>query len=450
MGFDLVVKGRLVLADQVAQGCLGITAGRIERVSSNDLTGKRVLETGRRIVLPGVVDFHAHFSDPGRTHWEDWAHGSRAAAAGGVTTVVDMPLNAIPATVNRRAFDLKRQSGSQSSIIDFALWGGLVDDNLADLEDLLTTGVIGIKAFMVDTKDDTFRFVDDILLRRGMEIIARTGDMLAVHAEDNAGTWARTDALLALARTDLKAWTEARTPENELTAIVRALSLAKETGCRLHVVHVSVPEGIEALKAARTAGQDVTWETCAHYLTLTDEDFFRLGVEAKCAPPLRDRARQDALWDLVLAGQVDAVTSDHSPCPTEDKDAGRENVWKAWGGITGIQCLLPALMTEGLARGLSWPDLVRLLCGGPARLARLDDRKGALSEGLDADLTVVDPARTWTLRAEDLKSRNRHSAYVGRTFQGSVEAVYLRGRSLFEEDRLGGGQFLAPHPRRTV
>ena len=452
MAFDLVVKGKLVLADQVADGCVGVEGGRVARVSSGDLAGRTVVDAGGKIVLPGVVDLHAHFSEPGRTSWEGWAYGSRAAAAGGVTTVVDMPLNAVPATVNREAFELKRDAGLRSSLVDFALWGGLVDDNLADLPDLLAAGVMGIKAFMIDIKDDTFRYVDEAQLRRGMEIIAGSGLFLAVHAEDNEGTWNRTRALQAAGRTDRRAWTEARSPEGELTAILRALSLARETGCPLHLVHVSLPEGVEALDAARRSGQKVSWETCAHYLSLTDEDFYRLGPEAKCAPPLRDRARQAALWDQILAGQIEAVTSDHSPCPTEDKQAGDDNIWNAWGGITGIQSLLPVMMTEGFPRGLSWPALARLLCTGPAKLAGLADRKGALAEGHDADFVVVDPQRSWTLRKEDLKSRHPHSVYVGRRFQGGIDAVFLRGKRLFGEGKLdetSAGQFLSWTENKT-
>jgi allantoinase len=429
MAFDRVIRGRLVLPEGEFDGSVGIEDGRIARVSPHDLEGP-LTDARDRMVLPGVVDLHAHFSEPGRTHWEGWAHGSRAAAAGGVTTVVDMPLNAIPATVNREAFELKRSAGEASSIVDFALWGGLVDDNLDELADLMTTGVMGIKAFMVDTKDDTFRFVPEPLLRRGMEKIAVTPLFLAVHAEDNEGTWERTKALKAEGRVDLRAWNEARSVEGELAAITRALRLAAETRCRLHVVHVSIPEGVEALRAARAAGQNVTWETCVHYLTLTDEDFYRLGTEAKCAPPLRDSARREALWDLVLTGQFDCLTSDHSPCPTEDKT---DDVWTAWGGINGIQSFLPALITEGRSRGLSWPALAKLTAENPARLAGQAHRKGRIVEGMDADFAIVDSGRPWILRQEQLLSRHPHSPYVGRTMNGWVEETVVRGNTVVRD-----------------
>ena len=423
MPFDRVVRGRLILPDGEFEGSIGIEDGRIARISPHQLEGP-LTDAKDRIVLPGVVDLHAHFSEPGRTHWEGWAHGSRAASAGGVTTVVDMPLNAVPATVNRAAFDLKRAAGEAWSIVDFALWGGLVDDNVAELDDLVTTGVMGIKAFMVDTKDDTFRFVPEPVLRRGMERVAGSGLFVAVHAEDNEGTWERTRRLRAEGRIDLRAWNEARSVEGELTAIRNALTVAAETACPLHVVHVSIPEGIETLRAARAAGQPVTWETCVHYLTFTDEDFYRIGTEAKCAPPLRDPTRRNDLWDLVLSGHVDCLTSDHSPCPTEDKT---DDVWGAWGGITGIQSFLPALMTEGRERGLTWPLLARLTAENPARLAGQGHRKGRLAEGMDADLAIVDPDRVWRLKASRLLSRNPHSPYVGLRFRGDVDETVVRG-----------------------
>jgi len=418
------------------------------------LLGKKVVDARGKIVLPGVVDLHVHFSEPGRTHWEGWAHGSRAAAAGGVTTVVEMPLNAIPATVNRQAFDLKKAAAEAASLVDFALWGGLVDDNLSELSDLMTTGVMGVKAFMVDTRDDTFRYVDEGLLRRGMETIAGSGLFLAVHAEENSGTWARTRSRQGAGRIDRRAWHVARSPEGEIEAIRLAIALAAETSCPLHIVHVSLPEGIEVLQEARRRGQNVTWETCAHYLSLTDEDFFRMGPEAKCAPPLRDRQRLEGLWDLVKAGQFDCITSDHSPCPDDDKTRGTDDVWKGWGGITGIQSLLPTVVTEGVAnRGLPWTAVARLLSQGPAERAGQSHRKGSLTVGKDADVVVVDPLARWELRVEDLWSRNRHSAFVGKAFQGRVDMVLSRGRTVFAHGmpHLGaGGVFLPRDPKESL
>nr|MBF6596224.1 allantoinase AllB [Thermaceae bacterium] len=313
MSYDLVIQnGQIVTPEGIFGGSIAIEEGRIAELSERSLTGLETLDAGGQLILPGVVDLHVHFSEPGRAHWEGWAHGSRAAAAGGVTTVVEMPLNAIPATTNVTALEAKLAAAQHQSVVDYALWGGLVDNNLADLEALAQTGVIGFKAFMVDIKDESFRFVEGQVLREGMHRIARAGHFLAVHAEDNGQAWQRTLDMQEVGRLDRRAWGQARSPEVELEAIRTALGLAQQTNCPLHVVHVSIPEGVDALNTARRQGQKVTLETCAHYLTLSDDDLVQQGPECKCAPPLRDKVRQEALWDQVLAGEIDCITSDHS------------------------------------------------------------------------------------------------------------------------------------------
>jgi allantoinase len=437
--FDLVIAGGLVVRPQGSEiAHIGIQNGMIAAISQHPLEGRETLDAGGLVVMPGAVDLHVHFSEPGRGHWEGWDHGSRAAAAGGVTTVVEMPLNAVPATTTLEALNLKLEAAANQTWVDYALWGGLVDNNLAHLPELSGAGIIGFKAFMVDIRDETFRFVPDHILLEGMKEIAAQGHFLAVHAEDSALTWANTVALQQAGRTDRPAWNQARPPEVELKAICTALELAKTADCPLHLVHTSIPEGIAQISRARAAGQKVTVETCAHYLIFTDTDLERLGPVAKCAPPLRDTARLEGLWQQLLNGEIDCITSDHSPCPTEDKTQGDSDIWQAWGGITGVQTLVPSVLSQGLKRGLSLERASELLCSNPAKIAGIWPKKGEICIGADADLMLLELNHPWTLEREMLHSRHTHSPYIG--FEMSVwpVRVLLRGQTVAQNNQILG------------
>ncbi len=432
-GFDLYVRNaRVVTEKREFLGGVAVAGGRIARLVEGNppLDAREEIDADRLLLLPGLVDAHVHFSEPGRGHWEGFETGSRAAAAGGVTSFVEMPLNAQPPTINAAALRLK-QAAAAVSHVDYALWGGLVEDNLADLRDLQAGGVVGFKAFMVTATD--FPRTDARTMRAGMAQIAGFGSFLAVHAEDEEMTARLTAALRATGRTDRAAWGEARPIAAELKAIDEAIGLAEATGARLHVVHVSCAEGIDRISAAKARGVAVTAETCAHYLFFDETDLERLGPVAKCAPPLRAPVERERLWERVLAGAVDVITSDHSPCLKEEKTAGDADIFEAWCGISGVQSTLPALLTEGVRkRGLPLPDLVRMTSANPARLFGLYPRKGSLSAGADADLVLVDPDRPFTLEAADLEYRNRHSAYVGAQFLGSVQRTISRGLTVID------------------
>jgi allantoinase len=448
--FDLVIQNGLVVQpDGSSLANIGISNGVIRAISSNPLEGLEMIDATGLVVMPGAVDLHVHFSEPGRTHWEGWWHGSRAAAAGGVTTVVEMPLNAIPATTSVSALNLKLEAAKDQSFVDYALWGGLVDNNLEDLPALAASGVIGFKAFMVDIKDETFQFTEGEILEQGMLEIGKLGHFLAVHAEDSSMVWQQTEALQQAGRTDRAAWNEVRSPAAELEAIRTALRQAKTANCPLHVVHTSIPEGIDEITHARASGQAVTVETCAHYLVFTDADLEQLGPVAKCAPPLRDVARQAGLWQRVLAGQIDCITSDHSPCPTSDKTRGEDNIWLAWGGITGIQSLVSSVLSEGCKRGLSLEQAAVLLSTNPAKIAGVYPQKGAIQIGADADLILVNLNKPWTLEKEMLHSKHQHSPYVGLEMQAFIELVLLRGQVVAREASIEGapnGRWLS-HPK---
>lgn len=414
--------GVLVDGEKIAQVIEGVP----------EVSAAQIVDLGGKVLMPGVVDDHVHFNEPGRTHWEGYRTGSMGAAAGGATTIFEMPLNATPPTINREFLARKRQAVRDQAVVDYGNWGGLVDNNLEDLSGLDEDGVIGFKAFMSNSGVD-FARVDDDLLYAGLKFAGQVGNLIGTHAENEYVTRFLGQEMRAAGRTDRASWYESRPPESELEAIQRACYWAGFAGGNLHIVHITVADGMRAVAEAKERGVHVTSETCPHYLFFDHKDYERIGPAAKCAPPLRSREDVENLWDCVLGGLVDTVASDHSPCVWEDKAKGMDDIWKAWGGISGIQTMLPVLLTEGVhKRGLPLPSLVRMLSGNPARIFGVYPQKGSLQPGADADLVVVDLDKEWTLSADQLFYKNKHSAYVGYTFKGSVERTILRGVTIFQ------------------
>lgn len=397
-----------------------------------DVDAAQVLDLGGKVLIPGVVDDHVHFNEPGRTHWEGYRTGSMAAAAGGVTTIFEMPLNATPPTINRDLLAKKRQVVKDQAVVDYGNWGGLVDNNLEDLAGLAEDGVIGFKAFMSNSGVD-FERIDDDLLYAGLRFAGEVGSLVGVHAENEYITSFLGQEMRTAGRTDRASWSESRPPESELEAIQRACYWAEFARGNLHIVHITIADGIRAVAAAKERGVRVTSETCPHYLFFDHGDYERIGPSAKCAPPIRSRQAVEEMWDCVIGGQVDTIASDHSPCPWEDKFRGMDDIWKAWGGISGIQTLLPVLLTEGVhKRDLPLPDLVRMVSSNPARIFGVYPMKGALQPGSDADITVIDLDAEWRLSAQDLLYKNKHSAYVGYSFEGKVERTFVRGQAVYQ------------------
>ncbi|HEX8969399.1 MAG TPA: allantoinase AllB [Chloroflexota bacterium] len=393
-----------------------------------------VLDARGLHVLPGLVDAHVHFNEPGRTDWEGFLSGTTAAAAGGITTVCDMPLNCHPPTLDARSLALKHSAVAEHALVDYALWGGLVPESLEHAAELRRQGVIGVKAFLCDSGLPEYPHLDQFALLEAMQRCAALGLLLALHAEDPAETARLGSIARQQGRHSALDWAASRPPSSELTAVRAALEAARETGVRLHFVHVSTHAAARAIGEARSAGQDVSLETCPHYLWLDETDLARLGPVAKCAPPLRPRTEVEDLWRAVLDGVIDWIASDHSPCPPELKRTG--DIWSAWGGIGGVQTLLPALLSEGVhRRGLSLPRLVSLTAGQPARRLGLYPRKGVLDPGSDADLVLVDLERTWTLQAADLHTRWPLNPFTGSTFRGRVVATLLRGTVVWRDGR---------------
>ena len=432
---DLYLKNATVATEKgVFHGGVVVDGAKITQVveGAPEVDAFQTVDLGGKLLMPGVVDDHVHFNEPGRTHWEGYRTGSMAAAAGGATTVMEMPLNATPPTINRDQLAKKRQVVADQAVVDYANWGGLVDNNLEDLAGLHEDGVIGFKAFMSNSGVD-FERVDDDLLYAGLRFAGEAGNLIGVHAENEYVTSFLGQEMRAAGRIDRASWYEFRPPESELEAIQRACYWAGFAKGNLHIVHITIAEGMRAVAEAKQRGVKVTSETCPHYLVFDHADYDRLGPAAKCAPPIRSREDVEELWDCVLGGLVDTIASDHSPCVWDDKAKGMDNIWKAWGGVSGIQTMLPALLTEGVhKRGLPLPALVRMISANPARIFGLYPQKGALEPGSDADLVIVDLDAKWTLTVDDLFYKNPHSAFIGYKFQGKVEQTILRGIPVYQ------------------
>lgn len=436
---DQIIRGALVVTETGPEHLdVGIGGGQILALARpGRLGGAPVLDAAGLVLLPGLVDMHVHVNEPGRD-WEGFACASQAAAAGGVTTFVDMPLNATPPTIDAGQFRRKAAAAAGQCLVDYAFWGGLVEDNVAEMAGLHACGVTGFKAFMSESGVD-FARTDDGVLLAGLLEAARLGQLVAVHAESEAITAYLRRQLQAAGRSDWRAHLEHRPPHAELEAIRRALYLAGVAGARLHIVHCTLAAGVQEVLAARRRGQAVSVETCPHYLALTDADFLALGPVAKCAPPLRSRAEVEALWAAVLAGHVDVIASDHSPCPTAAKEAGRENIWQAWGGISGLQTMLPVLLDAGVhQRGMDLGLLARLVATNPARLTGLYPRKGAIRIGADADLVLVDLDGVTEVTAGWLRSRHPHSPWLGRQLRGAVVCTLVRGVLVYDRGAITG------------
>ena len=436
MNYDLLVRGgRLVNDDGVLNADVAIKDGRIVAVAAWDTLSpaKEEIDASGYLVFPGGVDPHVHFNEPGREIWEGWEHGSRAAAAGGLTTVFDMPLNSTPPLIKADAWPRKQEAASRLSYVDYGFWGGLVDDNIADLKALDDLGVVAYKAFLSESGVDFTRAHDGIVYE-GLNFARDNKAIIGVHAENDSIASHLGQRMMAEGRTDRRAWVDSRPAFGELEAIKRLIFLAEVTGGHAHVVHVSIADGIKEIYQAKHRGVPVTSETCAHYLWFDDEDFVRIGPAAKCAPPLRDRENREALWERLLAGEIDCVTSDHSPSSPDLKVKGDDNIWEAWGGISGVQVTLPVLFTEGVhKRGMPLTLLVKMWTANAARIFGIYGQKGLIAPGADADLVIFDPEKEWVFKEEDIYSRHKLNAYLGSKFKGAVVSTMLRGRIIHGE-----------------
>lgn len=438
--FDLIIRGGSVVTPEgVLVADIGIAEGKFAAIAPQLAESADCeLDAAGLHVFPGIIDAHVHFNEPGRTEWEGLAHGSLALAAGGGTCFFDMPLNSEPPVLDAAGLRAKREIAEQQACTDFALWGGLVPGNLDKLASLRAAGAIGLKAFMSNSGIASFPHTDAKSLYEGMKRAAKLGLLVAVHAEDDTLATRFTAAQLAKKKTDAKAWLASRPVEVELAAIRQATEFAGETGCALHIVHVSSPEGLALIEEARAQRVDVTAETCSHYLLLNDQDVAKLGAPAKCAPPIRDEKRRLALWDALRAGRIHTVGSDHSPSPPELKTS--DNFFEIWGGIAGVQHGFQLLMNACAATSdQDFPRLAAVLARNVARRFRIDTRKGRIAEGLDADFSFVELGRPHKITADELWTRHRISPYVGRTTRARVTHTYVRGRPIWSDGTVSPG-----------
>ncbi len=442
---DVVIRGGLVVSATGARITdVAVEDGRFCAVGPELPGAELEINAHGLAVLPGLIDVHLHFNEPGRTHWEGISTGSSALAAGGGTLFFDMPLNSTPCTLDGASFELKHQAMDRSSITDFALWGGLTPNNLESLDELAECGVIGFKAFMCDSGLPEFARADELTLQRGMLVAARWGLPVAVHAESEEMTKALTARIRSSGGKGVRDYLESRPVLAELEAIERAASIAKDTGARLHIVHVSSGRGVALAVQLRASGVDLTIETCPHYLFFTEQDLEEIGAAAKCSPPLRSAEEREALWDAVLGDGVDIIASDHSPAPPELKTDA--DFFKLWGGIAGVQSTLGVLLEGSHRRRLSLSRITQLTAAAPARRFHILN-KGAIEIGLDADCTLVELDTPYTVSADELMYRHKSSPYLGKQLRGIVRRTFLRGRTIYRDGLIQAsrmGQLVRP------
>jgi len=395
-----------------------------------------LVDAGEAVVMPGLVDAHVHVNEPGRTEWEGFATATRAAAAGGVTTLVDMPLNSIPPTTTREGFVAKLEAAKNQCRIDVAFWGGVVPGNTGELKPLLQAGVRGFKCFLIHSGVDEFPHVTETNLLEAMPELAALGAVLLVHAEvpepiENAAAELK-NASAQEYRTFLKS--RPRASENEAIALM--VHLCRETGARVHIVHHSSSDALPLLKSARDEGLPLTVETCPHYLTFAAEDIADGATHFKCCPPVRERENREKLWAALKEGVIDMVVSDHSPCTPNLKLQETGDFLEAWGGIAALQFSLPVIWTQAEKRGFGLRELTQWMSAAPAKLASLDKRKGRLAEGFDADIVIWHPEKEFEVVPEIIHFKNKITPYAGMNLRGVVEATYVRGVKVYEN-----GQF---------
>jgi allantoinase len=427
---DLIIRGRTVVsADAIGPASIHIRDEKIVAVREFDevVDNCEIVEAGDdTVVMPGLVDTHVHINSPGRTEWEGFPSATRAAAAGGVTTVIDMPLNSIPATTTLTALQTKLEDARDNCFVDVGFWGGVVPGNTAELAPMFAAGVVGFKCFLVPSGVDEFQHVTEADLREAMPELSRPGAMLIVHAE-LPGPMRTTD------KTDYEGFLGSRPHEAEDEAIALMIRLSREFGTRVHIVHLSSADALPLLRAAQDEGVKITAETCPHYLHLAAETIPAGATEFKCCPPIREHENRERLWQGLAAGTIEMIVSDHSPCPASMKLRETGDFMAAWGGIASLQLRLPVVWTEARRRGFSLREMANWLCANPARQVSLETRKGALAAGGDADVVIWNPDREFVVNAARLEHRHKITPYESETLTGVVEKTFLRGRKIYDE-----------------
>jgi allantoinase len=431
---DLVIRGRnVVLPGSIAARSIHVRDGVIDAVRDYDDVSRdaELIEADDdSVVMAGLVDTHVHINAPGRTSWEGFETATRAAAAGGVTTLVDMPLNSIPATTTLEALKVKRDEARGKCLVDVEFWGGVVPGNTREFAPMFEAGVVGFKCFLVPSGVDEFEHVTEADLRVAMPELARLDALLIVHAE-LPGPLA-CGAPAGGAESDYQTFLASRPRAAENEAIELMIRLSREFGTRVHIVHLSSSDAIALLREAQAQGVAITAETCPHYLHFAAEEIPAGATEFKCCPPIRERENREELWRGLADGTIDMIVSDHSPCPGSMKLRDTGDFLAAWGGIASLQLRLPVVWTEARRRGFSLPQVAKWLCENPAKQVRLESRKGSIAPGCDADLVIWSPEREFLVDGESLHHRHKLTPYDGESLRGVVQRTFLRGRNIYD------------------
>lgn len=439
---ELIVRGqRVVTPDGERPAAIHIRSGVIAAISPFDdiPSGLPIHEAGPAVVMPGLVDTHVHINEPGRTAWEGFSSATQAAAAGGVTTLIEMPLNSIPATTTLPAYREKIAATTGKLWVDVGFWGGVVPANVAEIRALWEAGVFGFKCFLVASGVEEFPHVEESDLRAALPELAVLGAPLLAHAELPGPI---DDAVKECSKVEsprrYATWLSSRPRAAENQAISLLVSLAREFNASIHVVHLSSSDAIAQLQQAISEGVHVSVESCPHYLTFNAEEIPDGATEFKCAPPIRENENREKLWAALREGTIDLIASDHSPCPPAMKRREEGDFPRAWGGIASLQLGLSAVWTQARPRGYAFTDIAKWMCSGPARLAGLGKRKGAIVPGSDADLVIWSPDVKFRVDPAQLLHRHKLTPYAGRELAGVIEATFLRGRKIFDKGAFPG------------
>jgi allantoinase len=440
MSFTAFLSRRVVTPHGIKPAAVLVENGRILDVVPQDQLPAQfsVKDFGEGAILPGLVDSHVHINEPGRTEWEGFRTATRAAAAGGCTLLVDMPLNCLPATTTVAALEAKRRAASGQCCVDWMAWGGVVSDNQEHIEGLAAAGVAGFKCFLIHPGIDGFTMVNEWELRAALPHVARTGLPLLVHAELPGPVDAATCRLTEADWSKYATYLQSRPDEAEISAIQLMLSLCREYRFRLHIVHLATSQALDMLRTAKSEGLPVSVETCPHYLHFSSEKILDGQTLFKCAPPIRTLENREKLWQGLREGVIDLLATDHSPCPPEMKRIDERSFRTAWGGIASLSLALPVMWTEAHGRGFTLADIARWMAEGPAQLAGCASHKGRLAKGFDADFVVFEPEVEILATEEHLPYRHRISPYLGERLRGVVKATYLRGNCVFADGKFPG------------
>ena len=435
---DLIIRSRRVVTPEtISPASVHIRNGIIAALSEWDEFPAQtpLVDAGDAVIMSGLVDAHVHVNEPGRTEWEGFTTATRAAAAGGITTLVDMPLNSIPPTTTTYGFAQKLAAARGKCSIDVAFWGGVIPGNTQELKPLLDAGVRGFKCFLIHSGVDEFPHVTEENLLEAMPELARLNSVLLVHAELPEPIENAAEELKDSNPQDYQTFLKSRPRASENEAVELMIRLCRKTGARVHIVHHSSADVLPLLKAAKAEGLPLTVETCPHYLTFAAEEIPDGATHFKCCPPVRERENREQLWAALADGVIDMIVSDHSPCTPNLKLLETGDFLEAWGGIAALQFSLPAIWTQLQKRGFGLRELSRWMSAAPAKLAGLDERKGRLAVGFDADIVIFQPEKQFKVVPEIIEFKNKLTPYAGMNLRGVVEATYVRGVRVYEQGR---------------